>query len=104
MPEPSGRSLLEADAYAEGRRDGLALAAVAVAAVAFFNLLGAEKSLLALALAWGALRGGSPLEAAHRSARLAVGLAMLHFLVLGGLLIVFGHRLRQLVSLLLTLG
>ena len=48
-------SLAEIVAYRQGQRAGFSLAALAIAAMAFVNLLGFEKSLLALVIAGIAL-------------------------------------------------
>jgi hypothetical protein len=92
-----------ARAWAAGRREGLAIAALALGLVAFLNLLGAEKSLLALVLAGLALSGGGA-GRARRRAWLAIGLAALHLVTIAVVLVVFRDKLGELLGLLRTLG
>ena len=71
VPEPTPPS--ERDplviVYDRGRREGLATAAIALSATAYLNLLGAEKSILAIALALLASRGAdSNVPCWHRRA------------------------------------
>src|SRR4051794_19227152 len=103
MPDPETSSLAEIAAYREGKRAGLALAALAVAVMAFINLLSFEKSLLALVLAVIALSGGMAAGAARQWARLAILLAVAHWLLLTSLITLFHRQLGQLVTLLLSL-
>jgi hypothetical protein len=92
-----------ARAWAAGRREGLAIAALALGLVSFLNLLGAEKSLLALVLAAVTLSGGCA-GRARRRAWIAIGLAALHIVTIAVVLIVFQDKLGQLLGLLRTLG
>jgi hypothetical protein len=88
------------DGYRAGRRDGLALGALAIALVAFVNLLSVEKSLLAAALALLALRTAP----ASRRAQWALAIAGLHILTWVGVLVVFHDKFARLLQLLQQLG
>lgn len=70
----------EAAALIRGRREGYATAALAAACVAFINMLGAEKDLLAIVLA-GLAIGGLPTGSARRRALAAFGLGGLHLVI-----------------------
>ena len=106
MPEPSPST--ERDpllvAYDRGRRVGLATAALALSATAYLNLLGAEKSILAITLALLASRGADSVALASARARIAVVLAVVHLVVIATVLVLFQDRLRELLHLLRTLG
>jgi hypothetical protein len=87
-------------AYRAGRRDGLALGALALALVAFVNLLSVEKSILAVVLALLALKGAPQ----SRRARWALAVAGLHIVIWIVAMIVFHDKLAQLLKLLQHLG
>jgi hypothetical protein len=72
-------SAAEAAAYRDGWRAGLALGALAIAIVAFVNLLSLEKSILAIVLASIAIGGAS--GQARSRARIAMAIAVLHLTV-----------------------
>jgi hypothetical protein len=93
-------------AYDEGRRVGLATAALTLSIVAFINLLGLEKSALAIVLASLALVGASPATAAAIRARVRTAIAIggVQIVMLLTLLVVFRDRLAQLIHLLQQLG
>ena len=87
----------------DGRRQGLAIAALATSLVAFLNLLGAEKSILAIVLATIAMTGtGSRLV--RRRALMAIGLSLIHMATIVAVLVIFRDELGELVQLLSTLG
>ena len=91
-------------AYERGRRIGLATGALALSVVAFVNLLGLEKSILAVILALLALRGSaSAVEGAPR-ARAALIIAVLHIVTIAAVLVIFHDKLLQLLHLLEKLG
>jgi hypothetical protein len=96
MDEPSD--------YQAGVRAGLATSALAVACVAFINLLGVEKPLLAFVLAAMAVRGGVAPASVRSRARMAAFLGGGQLILLGILLVVFHERLAALVSALEKLG
>ena len=92
-----------AQARDDGRRQGLAIAALATSLVAFLNLLGAEKSILAIVLATIAMAGtGSRLV--RRRSLIAIGLALIHIATVVTVLVIFRDELGELVRLLSTLG
>lgn len=83
----------------DGRRQGLAIAALALGLIAYLNLLGAEKSILAIVLAAMAM-SGSGSRLVRRRAFAAIGLALLHLLTIGVVLVLFQDELGQLIQLL----
>jgi hypothetical protein len=91
-------------AYLEGRRLGLATAALAVSVVAFVNLLGVEKSVLAAVLAVLSLQGAQPLSRVLRRSRTALIIAAAHAVTILAILLLFHEKLMQLVQLLQKLG
>jgi hypothetical protein len=92
-----------AEARDEGRRQGLAIAALALGLISFLNLLGAEKSILAIVLAAIAM-SGSGSGAVRRRSLAAIGLALLHLLTVAVVLVLFREELGQLIQLLQKLG
>lgn len=93
----------ERRARIEGRREGMATAALCLALCSFFNLLGAEKALLAIVLA--ALASRAPRAArAWRRARFAIAVATVYIVTVVAVLVAFHDRLGQLLGLLHTLG
>ncbi len=93
----------DVSAYGDGWRAGLAAGALAIAVVAFINVLSIEKSLLAAALAMIAMRGAGAGPARGR-ARLALGVAIAHLAFAAAVLILFHDKLSQLLHLLQSLG
>src|SRR5687768_2999709 len=87
-----------AQAFAAGRRAGLATAAMALSLVAFLSLLGAEKALLAIALGLLARRGSQPGSAGHRLATVAICVATVFLVSITFILIVFWDDLVGLVN------
>lgn len=92
-----------AEARDEGRRQGLAVAALGVALVSFLNLLGAEKDILAIVLAAMALSGSQTYQVRRRSF-IAIGVAVLHLITIAVVLLLFQDELGQLIQLLIKLG
>jgi hypothetical protein len=90
--------------FAEGRRTGLAIAALAASIVAFINLLGMEKGILAVVLSVLALRGAAPATRARRLALAALGIAFLYVLTFVIVLILFHEKLGELIRMLQQLG
>jgi hypothetical protein len=90
-------------ALLQGRREGLATAALAAGCVAFINLLGAEKALLAMTLAGLAL-GGLPAGSARGRALAALGLSAVYIATLVTVLIFYHDKLAHLLRLLKDLG
>lgn len=103
MTIPEGSAAQSVAAYRDGRLDGLAIGALAVAALAWINLLSLEKSLFAIALAWIVVTRG-----ASRSSRIrawtALGIALAHVLTIIVVLVVYHDKLAQLLALLRRLG
>ncbi|GEM_PF-1399218 len=91
------------DARALGRAEGLAGAALAIALLAFVNLLGAEKGLLALVLGFVALRGAAG-GRARTWARIAIGLGALQLVTVALVVLLFREEIGQLLALLAKLG
>ena len=87
-------------AYEDGRRFGLATAALALGVVSFVNLLGIEKSILAIVLAILAIKGGGFRAAVLRRGRTALILASAHIVISVAILVIFRARLMELVQLL----
>jgi hypothetical protein len=89
--------------YAAGRRDGLALGALALALVAFVNVLSLEKAVLAAVLAVLALKA-APGAPASRRAQWALGIAVFYVVSWLALLVIFHERFFRLLQLLQQLG
>jgi hypothetical protein len=81
----------------------MATAALALGVVAFLNLLGTEKGILAIVLAMLSLRN-MPAGPAPRGARIAIALGVVQLATVAILLVFFHDKLRQLIDLLRTLG
>jgi hypothetical protein len=91
-------------AYHRGRRVGLATAALAVSVVAYINLLGIEKSLLAAVLAVSALRGAGFVSLVLRRGRAALIIAVVHAISVAAVVVLFHDQFMQLIRLLHKLG
>ena len=92
-----------AQARNDGRSQGLAIAALATSLIAFLNLLGTEKSILAIVLATVAMTStGSRLV--RRRSLMAIGLALIHIATMVAVLVIFRDELGELIQLLSTLG
>lgn len=92
-----------AQAWDDGRRQGLAIAALATGLAAYLNLLGAEKSILAIVLAVTAM-SGSGSRLVRRRSLIAIGLSVIHIATVVAVLVIFWGELGELVRLLSTLG
>jgi hypothetical protein len=105
MTELTMRETVEnaTQARAQGRAEAFAIAAIAVALISFLNLLGAEKSVLAIVLAVGAMSHTSA-KAIRRRALSAIGLAILHIVTLAVVLTLYRDELGALVQLLYKLS
>jgi hypothetical protein len=91
-------------AFDQGRRNGLATAALALSVVSFVNLLGIEKSILAAVLGMVALQGAEPIRSLLRRGRIAIALAAVHASTVVVVLIVFRDKLGQLLTHLQSLS
>jgi len=90
--QPVGSSL------EEGRREGYAIAALALSLVAFINLLGAEKALLAIVLAVAAIRGSAS-GTARRRAYIALVIAGIYVVTIIVAFVVLRDELGPLLNL-----
>jgi hypothetical protein len=90
-------------ALLRGRLEGLATAALAAGCVAFINLLGAEKALLAVTLAGLAL-SGLPAGRARGRALAAMALGVLYVATIVTVLVLYHEKLAHLVQFLKDLG
>jgi len=90
-------------AVLRGRQEGLATAALAASCVAWVNLLGAEKALLAMTLAGIALHGPAG-AAARKRARIAIGLSAFYAVTWVAVLILYHKQLAHLLQALKNLG
>jgi len=93
-----------AEAFREGKRAGLAIAALAGSAVAFVSLLGIEKAILAITLAVLAIRGTAPRSRARRLASVALGIAVIYVLTFAVVMALFHEKLYELIRLLQQMG
>lgn len=93
----------QAQARSRGRREGLALAALSLSLISFLNLLGVEKSILAIVLAAAALAGPKD-EPGRRRSFIALGLSALHVVTIVVVLIMFREQLGELLRLLSKLS
>jgi hypothetical protein len=91
-------------AFDQGRRTGLATAALALSVVSFVNLLGIEKSILAAILGMVALQGADPIRSLLRRGRIAIALAALHATTVVIVLIVLRDKLGSLLAHLQSLS
>ena len=98
LPEPTVLEDAHAQAFEAGRRAGLATAAMALSLVAFLSLLGAEKALLAIALALLARRGSQAGSAGSRLATAAIGISSVFLVSIAFILIVFWKELEGFVN------
>ena len=94
----TSRDLLE-----QGRREGYAIAALALSLVSFVHLLGAEKALLAIVLAVAAIRGAGGAIARSRG-WLALGIASIYVVTVVVALVLLRDKLGALLQLLSELG
>jgi hypothetical protein len=93
-------------AFVLGQRYMLATLALALALLSFLNLAGLEKALLAIVLALRALKStpAPTLERRRGWARLAIGLASAHVVLLTTVVLLNLHRLPKLLEALRALS
>ena len=91
-------------AFQEGRRLGLATAALALSITGFVNLLGVEKPILAGVLALMALQGSATSRVIFSRSRAALVLAAVYALTIVVVCIAFHEKLLLLLQLLQKLG
>lgn len=104
MSNSLNASAAETAAYQDGKRAGLAIAALAMAIIAFINLLNVEKSLLAIVLAMFALRGAATSRVVRQWAQTAVVIAIGHIIILLVLVAVYRTVFVELFRLLQKLS
>lgn len=93
-------------AFVLGQRRTLAAVALGLALLSFLNLAGLEKAVLAIVLGIKALSAAPPPALEHRRgwARLAVGLASVHVLLLLTVIVLYFDRLSTVVDALRALS
>jgi hypothetical protein len=93
-------------AFVLGQRYTLATLALVLALLSFLNLLGLEKSILAVVLGLKALRAtpAPPLESRRRWAHVAVTLAAGHIVLLVAVILLNLDRLAKVFEVLRALG
>ena len=80
-----------------GRREGLAIAALALGLISFLNLLGAEKSILAIVLAMMAM-SRTTTKIVRRRSMIAIGLALVHIATIAVVLVLFKEELGEFIQ------
>ena len=90
--------------YADGRKAGLAIGALATAAAAFISLLGIEKAILALVLAILGFRGTQAGSRAKRLSLLAMLILCLYAVTCVTVLVLYHEKLAELFRLMQKLG
>lgn len=88
---------------AQGRREGLATAALALGVLSFIQLLGTEKALLAIGLAVLALRGAT-LRRARGLAFAGLALGCLYLALAVVTLVLYRDKFAELIRLVQSLG
>ncbi len=93
-------------AFVLGQRYTLATLALALALLSFLNLAGLEKAVLAIVLGLKALGAtpGPPLEQRRGWARLGIGLAAAHVVLLATVILLYRDRLPKLFEALRALS
>jgi hypothetical protein len=89
-------------AFVLGQRYTFATLALALALLSFLNLAGLEKAVLALVLGLRALNAtpGPPLEQRRGWARVGIGLAAAHVVLLATVILLYLDRLPKLLEVL----
>jgi hypothetical protein len=103
MPENTQADAIHS-AHKDGYRLGLATAALALSAVAFINMLGIEKSVLAAVLALLAMQGAKPLDQLLRRGKAALAISALYAVTIVTVLILYHQQLSELLHLMQKLG
>ena len=93
-------------AFVLGQRYTLATLALALALLSFLNLAGLEKAVLAMVLGWKALRSTPQpsLEQRRGWARLGIGFAAAHVVLVMTVILLNLHRLPKLLEALRALS
>ena len=90
------------DLLQQGRREGFAIAALALSLVSFVHVLGAEKALLAIVLAIAAIRGGAGV--ARERGRIALAIASVYLVTFIVSVVLLRDKFGELIRLLSELG
>ena len=87
-------------AFVLGQRRTLAAVALGLALLSFLNLAGIEKAILAIVVGMKALSQSPPPALEHRRgwARLAIGLATVHVVLIVTVIVLYFDRLSTLVD------
>jgi hypothetical protein len=93
-------------AFVLGQRYTLATLALGLALLSFLNLAGLEKAILAMVLGWKALRSDPEpaLEQRRSWARMGIGFAAAHVVVLVTVILLNLHRIPELLNALRALS
>jgi hypothetical protein len=93
-------------AFVLGQRYTLATVALALALLSFLNLAGLEKAIIAIVLGLKALKTdpAPPIEQRRGWARLGIGLAAAHIVLLTTVILLSLHRLPKLLEALRALS
>jgi hypothetical protein len=87
-------------AFLQGRRHGLAVAALLLSLVSFVSLLGAEKAITAIALAAAAIKGAEAGSLPRKLGAAAIIMSSLFLVTVAVVLIVFWDKVIEFVQLL----
>jgi hypothetical protein len=85
--------------FADGRRHGLAIAALLISLVSFVSLLGAEKAIASITLGALALQGATAGTVPRRMGIAAICIASVFLITIAVVLIVFWDKLIEFVRL-----
>jgi hypothetical protein len=86
--------------FADGRRHGLAIAALLISLVSFVSLLGAEKAIASITLGVLALQGAASGSVPRKMGIAAIGIASVFLVTIAVVLILFWDKVIEFVSLL----
>lgn len=98
MNETSRDTTELGQAFRQGRRAGLGIAALALGVVSFISLLGTEKALLAIALGVLAVRGAARGSASRRMGVAAIVLGAAFIVTVAVLLAVYHDKVASFVA------
>jgi|GEM_PF-379621 len=92
------------EAFVLGRNSGIAIAAVTMSLVAFLNLLGMEKSIVAVVFGIIVLKNSPKGQVAYKMGKAAVMIGILHILTVIVVVTVYWNKINELIELLMTLS
>lgn len=87
-------------AFAQGRRHGLAIAALLLSLVSFISLIGAEKAITAIVLGAMAIKGAEAGSLARKMGTAAISVSSVFLVTVAVVLIVFWDKAIEIVRLL----